>query len=46
MVVTKKDNEMLCSPVTRNEIWEVIKNMPAEKAPGPVGFPVEFFQKF
>ena len=46
MLVAEKDNELLCAPVTRNEIWKVVKSMSIDKAPGPDGLPVEFSQRF
>lgn len=33
----------LDSPITEDEIWEVIKSMPADKAPGPDGFTGRFY---
>ncbi|KAM3020904.1 hypothetical protein ACUV84_040901 [Puccinellia chinampoensis] len=30
---------------TEEEIWSVVKNLPADKSPGPDGFSVLFFQK-
>ena len=32
-------------PITSIEIKTIIKNLPANKSPGPDGFPGEFFQK-
>ncbi|CAL1399279.1 unnamed protein product [Linum trigynum] len=34
----------LMTPVTREEIRKVFKNMPNDKAPGPDGFPAEFYK--
>ena len=34
-VVTKEDNKILCSPVTRYEIWEVIKNNACRQSAWP-----------
>ena len=42
MLVTEKDNELLCAPVTRNEIWKVVKSMLIDKVPEPDGLPVGF----
>ena len=39
-------NDYLMHPISLEELEEVVFVMPKGKAPGPDGFPVEFFQEF
>jgi len=42
----QEEIENLNRPITSTEIETVIKNPPANKSRGPVGFTAEFYQKF
>ena len=42
----QKEIENLNRPITSTEIETVIKNLPANKSPGPNSFTAEFYQKF
>lgn len=37
------DLEYLDVPFIEEEIWATVKSLPADKAPGPDGFTVEFY---
>ena len=44
--VTQEDNELLTSEFTEFEVKNVVFQMEHNKAPGPDGFPAEFYQVF
>ena len=44
--VNQEEIENLNRPITSTEIKTVIRNLPANKSPGPDGFTAEFYQKF
>ena len=44
--VNQEEKENLNRPITSTKIETVIKNLPANKSPGPDSFTAEFYQKF
>ena len=43
--LTASDNAILVAPFTEKEVFDAISQMENNKAPGPYGFPVEFYKK-
>ena len=44
--LNQEETENLNRPITSMEIETVIRNLPANKSPGPGSFTAEFYQKF
>ena len=44
--VSQTKNDLLTAPFTEKEVKEAVFQMEHNKAPGPDGFPVEFYQRF
>ena len=44
--MNQEEIENLNRPITSTEVETVIRNLPANKSPGPDGFTAEFYQKF
>ena len=44
--LNQEEMEDLNKPITSKEIQTVIRNLPANKSPGPDGFIAEFYPKF
>jgi hypothetical protein len=44
--LSEEENIILTAPFTKEEVFEAISKMEHNKAPGPDGFPAEFYQKF
>ena len=44
--LNREEIENLKRPITSTEAETVLRNLPANKSPGPDGFTAEFYQKF
>ena len=44
--LSQEEIENINRPITSMEIESVIRNLPANKSPGPFGFTADFYQKF
>jgi hypothetical protein len=44
--LSEVESNILTYPFTEEEVFEAISNMKHNKAPGPDGFPGEFYQVF
>ena len=44
--LNQEETENFNRPITSMETETIIKNLPANKSPGPDGFTAEFYQKF
>ena len=44
--LNQEETENLNRPITSTDIETAIRNLPANKSPGPDGFTAEFYQKF
>jgi mannosylglycoprotein endo-beta-mannosidase len=44
--ISSDENEILTAPFSEEEVYEAISQMEHNKAPGPDGFPAEFYQTF
>ena len=44
--VSAEENAFLTAPYTEEEVSQAIFQMEPNKAPGPDGFPAEFYQRF
>ena len=44
--LNQEEIKNLTRPITSTEIKTIIRNLPANKSPGPDGFTGEFYQKF
>ena len=44
--ISPEENDILTSPFIEKEVFDAISQMEHNKAPGPDGFPAEFYQTF
>jgi hypothetical protein len=43
--ISSLENDILMAPFTERKVFDEISQMELNKAPGPDGFPTEFYQK-
>lgn len=42
--ITRHDLELLDAPISEEEVWNTVKSLPSDKAPGPDGFTGRFYK--
>lgn len=44
--LSDEENDELLSPVTKDDVHDIIRTSPQKKSPGPDGLPVEFYKRY